>query len=159
MTIVGLMRGPDYINQLQQLKVPQNVDLGLLLHLHRNGPDNASKVIAGRELARYIFRHSDDPELLRRARTLLLTAAHSADRAASWLLALYYRDGRYGFDQYPEKARFWRERTERRLESDAHLIYDDEELKRQAVRRYRIWKQYWSKERIRGTTPGDEQTC
>lgn len=123
----------------------RNVDVGLLWHMHNNGPDNASRVIAGRELARYIFRYSDDPELLKWAKIRLLTAASSADRAASWLLALYYRDGRYGFEKDPEKARAWRERTERRLESDAHLIYEDERLKKQAVRRYQLWKRYWTK--------------
>ena len=67
-------------------------------------------------------------------------AALSADRGASWLLALYYRDGRYGFDQNSERAEFWRKKTDDRLASDAALIYDDEALAEQARRRYALWR-------------------
>ena len=98
-----------------------------------------------RELARHIHKNTKDPELLSQAKTMLLLSARAADRGASWLLSLYYRDGRYGFDLDIEKSEYWRKRTDDRLASDAVLIYDDEELEGQAKRRYRIWRNYWKK--------------
>jgi len=112
-----------------------NINVDLLGHLACQGHPDAM-----RELARYIYKHTHDPELLAQAGTLLLIAARSADRGASWLLALYYRDGRYGFKRDAGKAEYWRKRTEDRLVSDAGLLYEDPMLAWQAKRRYTLWQ-------------------
>lgn len=86
---------------------------------------------------------------LKRGKYTLILAAYQKDRGAGWLLALYSLHGKYGFEQDYGIAQRWAHVTERRLKSDAELIYDDAELHQVAIRRYQIWSKtrdrYFSK--------------
>jgi hypothetical protein len=73
---------------------------------------------------------------------LLHIAALEADRKAGWLLASYYRLGRFGFPQDPAAAARWRDRTERRLRSDAYANYSHPQDKREALQLYRQWRRW-----------------
>jgi len=136
------MLGPNNnsLIDIEQVRNLGNINVDLLVKFSDQGHPDAM-----RELARYIQKNTNDSKLLKDAWALLLIAARSADRGASWLMALYYRDGRYGFKQDLEKSEYWRKRTEDRLASDAALIYDDEHLAYQAKRRYALWQFQWKK--------------
>lgn len=123
---------------MDTLPVTGNLNLLMLKKLA-----SAQNPEAIRELSRYLLSYAENNEQLANGRLLLLGAARMADRGASWLLAIYYHTGEYGFEKNIELAEYWKIRTEDRLRSDASLIYDDEALKRQAVRRYRIWCEQW----------------
>ena len=96
-----------------------------------------------REQARACFQDGEDSDTWGKGKMYLLIAARMGDRGASWLLSLYYRDGRYGFDEDWAKSEYWRTRTEARLKNDAALIYDDPKLKKAAQYRYQRWQAYW----------------
>ena len=97
-----------------------------------------------RELSRYLLKYAENDEQLSNGRLMLLSAACMADRGASWLLAKYYRTGKYGFKKDIEVSEDWGIKTEDRLRSDASLIYDDEELKEKAIMRYQVWCEQWN---------------
>lgn len=96
-----------------------------------------------REQARACFCKTDESSW-GKGRMYLLIAARMGDRGASWLLTLYYRDGRYGFAPDVQKSEYWRRRTEQQLRHDAAQEYADPALKKQAERRYDQWMAYWS---------------
>jgi len=121
--------------------LPDTGNISLVL-LKERAANNKPEAI--RELGRYILKYAESHEHLTKGRLMLLAAAHMADRGASWLLTLYYSTGKYGFDKNSELAEHWKHRTEYRLRSDASLIYDDEDLKEQAVQRYTLWQSQWN---------------
>jgi len=94
-----------------------------------------------RELALLHLKGKGIKQDLSKGRTLLHWAALSADRKASWLLAIYYHTGQYNFPVNVEKSHIWRERTEKRLKSDASLIYDNPDYEKLAAKRYSRWCQ------------------
>ena len=118
--------------------LPETGNVNLLLLKKQSLNQNPEAI---RELSRYLLKYAENKEQLLNGRLMLLGAARMSDRGASWLLAIYYRTGKYGFEKNIELAEYWRMRTEDRLRSDASLIYDDEDLKVQAVRRYRLWRE------------------
>jgi hypothetical protein len=100
-----------------------------------------------REQARACFHGSEESDAWAKGKMYLLIAARMGDRGASWLLALYYREGRYGFEQDRGKSEYWRKRTDQRLKNDAALVYDDATLQKQALHRYQVWQDYWRSNR------------
>lgn len=121
--------------------LPETGNINLLL-LKQQALKQKSEAI--RELSRYFLKYAEDEEQFANGKLMLLAAAHMADRGASWLLAIYYRTGKYGFDKDTNKSDYWRECTEKRLRSDSELIYDDMFQKDLAINRYNIWTEYWN---------------
>jgi len=76
-------------------------------------------------------------------RMLLHVAARSSDRVAGWLLAIFYRTGQYGFERNEELSSSWRERTDKRIRSDAFLLYCHPSYQERTILRYERWKHYW----------------
>ena len=75
----------------------------------------------------------------RRGRTLMLAAARSSDRKAGWLLAVYYKTGQYNFPIDKVRSNYWLQRTEKRLHSDARLLYDNHDYAARAIKCYARW--------------------
>ena len=80
------------------------------------------------------------PQEVQKGRINLLCAARSKDRMSGCRLALYYKVGMYGFDVDFDKADYWRARVTDWLYSDAALQYNDIQLKKDAVSRFKRWK-------------------
>lgn len=67
-------------------------------------------------------------------RMLLLASGQAGDRAASRLLADYYRAGSNGFPRDKERSTYWWLRSERRHWSEQTPIY-----------RFKLWKFSWNR--------------
>ena len=100
-----------------------------------------------RQLARLILegRVEQPPEVDWRPEKLLFRAAAAGDRKAGWLLCHGYLNGWGELQPDMEKARYWMQRTERRLRSDAALLYAEPSLKAEAVDLYARWSQWLTK--------------
>lgn len=97
---------------------------------------------AMRQLARLIIEGVvDSPRKMRFApKHLLGFAAGGGDRKAGWLLCKYFLEGAPGIDRDFEAACRWRARTEKRLFSDAQLLYSDPALEHEAKTLYTAWR-------------------
>ncbi|MGH8502027.1 MAG: hypothetical protein ACREVE_06060 [Gammaproteobacteria bacterium] len=96
---------------------------------------------AMRALARLYLSGAAVPEGLN-GKLLLIVAAQSGDRKAGWLLASYYRRGKHGFERNLQAAERWRDRTERRLRSDAWVNYLYRYDKIKAIQLYAQWRRW-----------------
>jgi hypothetical protein len=76
---------------------------------------------------------------------LLACSAREGDRKAGWLLCKYFLEGSYGFERDIEKARYWRDRTDKRLRSDAQLLFDDLSIESEARYLYKKWLDWLDK--------------
>ena len=107
----------------------------------RNRPD------ATRQFARLLIeeRANDRNPFRISAKTLLACSARAGDRKAGWLLCKYFLEGSCGFEKDMEKARYWKNRTDKRLRSDAQLLFDDLTDESEARFLYLKWRDWLTK--------------
>ena len=118
------------------------LSVGLLVRLA-----NAYKPAAMRQLARLVIegRIPQPKDAKLNAKIFMDCAARDGDRKAGWLLCKYYLHGALEIESDMDQARYWRDRTERRLLSDTRLLYDDPSFQEEALRLYENWRRWLAK--------------